>query len=132
MNFSAIIRHAGAVSIVDITGQLTSFTKGALRNTIAGLLQQGRRNILLNLRGLDYLDSSGIGDLVANYLTVIKAGGEMKVVGLTPKIEEILKITQLYQLFPEFQDEQSALRSFPAERERGTPSPYVVKPVSKN
>ena len=132
MNFSATIRHAGAVSIVDINGQLTSFTKGALRNTIAGLLQQGRRSILLNLSALDYLDSSGIGDLAANYLTVIKAGGEMKVVGLTPKIEEILKITQLYQLFPEFQDEQSALRSFPAEHERGTPSPYVVKPVSKN
>lgn len=132
MNFSATIRHVGAVSIVDITGQLTLFTKGALRNTIAGLLQQGRRSILLNLSGLDYLDSSGIGDLVANYLTVIKAGGEMKVVGLTPKIEEILKITQLYQLFPEFRDEQSALRSFPAERERRTPSPYVVKPVSKN
>jgi anti-sigma B factor antagonist len=132
VNFSASIRHAGAVSIVDITGQLTLFTKGALRNTIAGLLQQGRRSILLNLSGLDYLDSSGIGDLVANYLTVIKAAGEMKVIGLTPKIEEILKITQLYQLFPEFQDEQSALRSFPAERERGTPSPYVVKHVSKN
>ena len=132
MNFSATIRHAGAVSIVDITGQLTSFTKGAMHNTIAGLLQQGKRNILLNLSGLDYLDSSGIGDLVANYIRVIKAGGELKVVGLTPKIEEILKITQLYQLFPEFQDERSALKSFPAERDRGTPSPYIVKPVSKN
>jgi anti-sigma B factor antagonist len=132
VNFSATIRHAGAVSIVAITGQLNSFTKGAMRNTIAGLLQQGRRNILLNLSRVDYLDSSGIGDLVANYLTVIKAGGEMKVIGLTPKIEEILKITQLYQLFPEFQDEQSALISFAAERDRGTPSPYVVKPVSKN
>lgn len=132
MNFSAKIRHSGAVSIIDVTGQLTSFTRGALRNTVTELLKQGRKSILLNLSGLDYLDSSGIGDLVANYLTVIKAGGEMKVVGLSRKIEEILKITQLYQIFPEFQDEQSAVGSFPPEPERGHPSPYVVKPVSKN
>lgn len=131
MNFSATIRHAGAVTIVDIAGQLTSFAAGALRNTIAGLLQQGDKKILLNLSGLEYLDSSGIGDLVRNYLSVIKAGGEMRIVGLKPKIEEILKITQLYQVFPEFQDEQSALRSFAAARD-SAPSPFLVKPVAKN
>ena len=132
MNFSAKIRYAGGVSIVDISGHLTFFARGALRNTITELLRQGRKNILLNLGGLDYLDSSGIGDLVANYLTVIKAGGELKVVGLTPKIEEILKITQLYQVFPDFQDEESALKSFPGSADQGLPARYVVKPVSKN
>jgi anti-sigma B factor antagonist len=113
LKFSAIIRPVGAVSIVDISGELTSSTRDVLANTIAELLAQGRKNILLNLSGLDYVDSSGIGDLVATYLRVIKAGGEMKVVGLTPRIQEILKITQLYQVFPDFQDEQSALGSFP-------------------
>ena len=131
VNFSATIRRVAGVAIVDLTGKLTSFAAGALRGTIAGLLQQGSKNILLNLSGLEYLDSSGIGDLVSNYLSVIKAGGEMRIVGLKPRIEEILKITQLYQVFPEFQDEQSALRSFAASP-GSTPKPFLVKPIAKN
>jgi anti-sigma B factor antagonist len=96
VNFSAIIRKTGEVSIVDLTGQLTSFASGALRDTVSGLMKQGRKKIVLNVGGLLYLDSSGVGELVNCYMGVIKQGGEMKVVGLTPKVEEILKITQLY------------------------------------
>ena len=114
MNFSAIVRQAGQVSVVEVTGKLTSFESGALRNSIAQLLKEGRKQILLNLSGLVYLDSSGIGDLVHTYMSVIKSGGEMKVVGLTDKVEEVLKITQLYQVFQEFKDEHTALQSFPA------------------
>lgn len=113
MNFSATIRQVGKVSVVEVTGKLTSFEGGALRSSIAQLLKDGRKQILLNLSGLTYLDSSGIGDLVHTYMSVIKRDGEMKVVGLSDKVEEILKITQLYQVFQEFQDEQAALRSFP-------------------
>ncbi len=113
MNFSASIRHTDEVTIVDLSGNLTSFANGALRNTINGLLKQGRKSLILNATGLVYLDSSGVGELVQCYMVVIKGGGEMKVVGLTPKVEEILKITQLYRVLQEFQDEQAALRSFP-------------------
>ena len=113
MNFSATIRHNGEVSIVELTGQLTSFASGALRNTISDLMRQGRKKIVLNVGGLLYLDSSGVGELVNCYMDAIKQGGEMKVVGLTPKVEEILKITQLYRVFQEFQDEEAALNSFP-------------------
>jgi anti-sigma B factor antagonist len=113
VNFSATIRQVGQVSVVEVSGKLTSFESGALRNSIAKLLKEGRKQILLNLSALTYLDSSGIGELVQTYMSVIKGGGEMKVVGLSDKVEEILKITQLYQVFQEFQDEQSALRSFP-------------------
>ena len=113
MNFSATIRQAGQVSVVEVSGKLTSLESGALSNSIAQLLKEGRKQILLNLRGLTYLDSSGIGELVRTYLSVIKRNGEMKVVGLTDKAEEILKITKLYQVFQEFQDETSALQSFP-------------------
>jgi anti-sigma B factor antagonist len=113
VNFSATIRQVGKVSVVEVTGKLTSFEGGALRSSIAQLLKDGRKQILLNLSGLTYLDSSGIGDLVHTYMSVIKRDGEMKVVGLSDKVEEILKITQLYQVFQEFQDEQAALRSFP-------------------
>jgi anti-anti-sigma factor len=113
VSFSATIRQVGQVSVVEVTGKLTSLESGALNNSIAQLLKEGRKQILLNLKGLTYLDSSGIGELVRTYLSVIKRDGEMKVVGLTDKAEEILKITKLYQVFQEFQDERSALQSFP-------------------
>jgi anti-sigma B factor antagonist len=112
--FSITIRHAGPASLVDVTGSFTSFEAGALRQTITGLIAEKRNDIVLNLSGLEYLDSSGIGELVRNYMTVIKSGGTMKVVGLSAKVDEILKITQLYRVFPEFPDEESALKSFPA------------------
>ena len=129
MNFSATIRQVRHVSVVEVTGKLTSFESGALRNSIAQLLKDGRKQILLNLSGLVYLDSSGIGDLVHTYMSVIKSGGEMKVVGLTAKVEEILKITQLYQVFQEFQDERSALQSFP---ETGSKRKTVLEIVRPN
>ena len=112
VNFSAKIRHEGKISIVDLSGPLTSFETAALNETIASLIRQGRKRIVLNLSGLDYLDSSGVGQLVRTYLMVIKAGGEMRAVGLTPRVEEIMKITKLSQVFPEFPDEEEALKSF--------------------
>jgi anti-sigma B factor antagonist len=131
VNFSATIRHVGAISVVEVAGRLTSFESGALRNSIAQLLKEGRKQIVLNLSGLVYLDSSGIGDLVHTYMSVIKRGGEMKVVGLTERVEEILKITQLYQVLQEFQDEQSALNSFPSA---GAPRPisFGISDPGKN
>ena len=118
VNFSATIRQAGQVSIVDLTGNLTSFASGALRDALAGLLNQGRRQIILNAGGLLYLDSSGVGELVRCYMNVVKLGGEMKVTGLSAKVEEIFKITQLYRIIQEFGDEEAALQSFPENRKK--------------
>jgi len=112
-NFSVTIRQAGPVSLLDVSGRLTSFEVSALSDSISRLLKQGRKNIVLNLSGLQYLDSSGIGELARVYVSVVKVNGQLKVVGLSPKVEEILKITQLYQVFPEFPSEAAALRSFP-------------------
>ena len=119
LNFSASIRHVGLISIVEVAGRLTSFESGALRNSIAQLLKEGHKQIVLNLSRLDYLDSSGIGVLVYTYMSVIKRGGEMKVVGLTKRVEEILEITQLHQVFQEFQDEQSAVSSLAPSGSKG-------------
>lgn len=113
MNFSVTIRQSDKITLVDVSGRLTSFETTAFREAIHRLLDQGHKNVVLNLTELQYLDSSGIGELVRNYLSVVKRGGAMKVVGLAPKVEEILKVTQLYQVFPEFPDEASALESFP-------------------
>ena len=112
-NFSVKIRHAGVVSLLDVSGSLTSFEIGQLRDAISRLVKEGRKNIVLNLSRLQYLDSSGIGELAKAYVSVVKAGGQVKVVGLSSKVEEILKITQLYQVFPEFPSEEAALESFP-------------------
>jgi len=112
-NFSIKIRQAGVVSLVDVSGRLTSFETGALRDSISRLLKQGHKDIVLNLSGLQYLDSSGIGELARVYVSVVKQSGQMKVIGLSSKIEEVLKITHLYQVFPEFPDEEAALKSFP-------------------
>ena len=112
-DFSIKIRQAGVVSLVDVSGRLTSFETGALRDSISRLLRQGHKDIVLNLSGLQYLDSSGIGELARVYVSVVKQSGQMKVIGLSSKIEEVLKITHLYQVFPEFPDEEAALKSFP-------------------
>ena len=100
--------------MIDVSGHLTSFEVGALRDSIQSLLKAQRKNIVLNLTELMYLDSSGIGELARIYVTVVKQGGAMKVIGLTAKVEQVLKITHLSQVFQEFPDEQSALQSFPS------------------
>src|SRR5437899_9790089 len=92
-NVSVSIRQAGPISLVDVSGRLTFFEVGALRDSISRLLKPGRKNIVLNLSGLQYLDSSGIGELakIYVYVSVVKVDGQLKVVGLSPKVEEILK-----------------------------------------
>jgi len=114
--FTISIRKKGAVSILDVAGRLTWFEIGALRDAISRLLREGRKNIVLNLGALDYLDSSGIGELAQSYVSVVKRGGEMKVVGLSARVEEVLKITQLFRVFPEFPSEEEAIDSFPESR----------------
>ena len=114
--FTISIRKKGAVSVLDVAGRLTSFEVSALRDAISRLLKEGRKNIVLNLGALGYLDSSGIGELARSYVSVVKKGGEMKVVGLSARVEEVLKITQLFRVFPEFPSEEEAVDSFPEPR----------------
>lgn len=113
LNFSATIRHSGQASLIELRGRLTFFEIGILRESVTRLLREGHKHLVLNLNALDYLDSSGIGELARLYVTVVKGGGEIKVIGLTPRIEQILKVTHLYQVFPEYPDEHAALQSFP-------------------
>ena len=74
-NFSVTIRQAGTISLFDVSGRLTSYETGALRETISRLMKQGRKNIVLNLGALQYLDSSGIGEIARIYVSVVKASG---------------------------------------------------------
>src|SRR5438309_2960916 len=97
-SFSVTIRQAGPISLLDVSGRLTSFEIGALRESVSRLVKQGRKNIVLNLSGLQYLDSSGIGELAKIYISVVKVTGQLKVVGLSPKVED----SQNYATLPIF------------------------------
>jgi anti-sigma B factor antagonist len=114
VSFSVKIHHREQAVLMEVSGHLTFFEVGILRDSIQSLVKQRQKNIVLNLSGLMYLDSSGIGELARIYVGVVKQGGTMKVIGLTAKVQEVLKITQLSQVFQEFPDEQSAMRSFSA------------------
>jgi anti-sigma B factor antagonist len=84
----------------------------ALRNAIRGLSDGGKKKILLNLAGVNYVDSSGIGELIANYTTDKRQGGQLKLLNLTEKIQNLLVITKLLTVFDTFDNEAEALKSF--------------------
>jgi anti-sigma B factor antagonist len=108
-----IERQAGDVTILDMNGSVR-MGEGAisLRNSIRGLVDGGKKKILLNLSGVKNIDSSGIGELIANYTTVSRDGGQLKLLNLTEKIQNLLVITKLLTVFDSFDNEAEALNSF--------------------
>jgi anti-sigma B factor antagonist len=83
-----------------------------LRQVVASLLEKGNKRILLNLRGVGYIDSSGLGELVRTHTTLGRQGGEMKMTNLSPKVQELLETTRLNKVLEIYKDEDSALESF--------------------
>jgi anti-sigma B factor antagonist len=107
-------RSVGNVIVLDLTGQITA-TKGAdqfFKDKINSLVHQGHKNILANMGGITMVDSSGLGEIVAAYTTVTKAGGSMKLVNLTKRLQDLLSITKLLTVFDTYETEQDALRNF--------------------
>ena len=106
-------RQAGDVTILDMSGKVTIGEGSvALRNTIRKLLGEGKKNILMNLGQVGYVDSSGIGELVSSFTAVNKESGSLKLLNLTQKIQDLLAITKLLTVFDVFEDEGEALASF--------------------
>ena len=113
MALHATHRDAGEVTVVDLSGRITLGDGSALlRTTIRKLLAEERKMILLNLADVDYIDSSGIGELVSGYTAVKNQSGDLKLLHLTKKVRDLLQITKLYTVFDVFTDESTALRSF--------------------
>ncbi len=106
-------RVVGEVTILDLMGRIT-IGEGSvqLRDAVSRLLEAGRNRIILNLEGVTYVDSSGIGELVSRYTTTKNQGGQLKLLKLTKKIKDLLMITRLLTVFEIYEDEQSALASF--------------------
>ena len=106
-------RQAGDVTILDLNGKVTLGEGSvALRTAIRRLLGEGKNKILLNLAGVGYIDSSGIGELVSSFTAVNKEGGQLKLLKLTQKIQDLLAITKLLTVFDVFDDEGEALGSY--------------------
>ena len=113
MSVNLITHKKGDVIIVDVSGRLTlGEGTSALRATMRELVEGGSRRIVLNMADVTYMDSSGLGELVAAYTTVTTAGGELKLLNLAKRVHELLYITKLYTVFETFEDEASAIASF--------------------
>jgi anti-sigma B factor antagonist len=106
-------RQAGDVTVLDMSGKITIGEGSvALRTAIRRLLEEGKKRILLNLAGVSYIDSSGIGELVSSYTAINKDGGQLKLLNLTQKLQDLLTITKLLTVFDVYESEAEALNSF--------------------
>ena len=106
-------RIVGDVTILDLKGKMT-LGEGdeLLKDKINSLIHQGQKNLLLNLEGVPYIDSAGLGEIVRTYTTVSRQGGSLKLVNLTKRITDLLSITKLLTVFETFDSEMDAVASF--------------------
>jgi anti-sigma B factor antagonist len=113
MNIVTSTRQVGGVTIVDISGRIVlGEESAALRKLVCDLLGKGQKNILFNLADVNYIDSSGLGNMVGSFTSVRKQGGELKLLNLTSKVQDLLQITRLYTVFDIMDDEGAAIESF--------------------
>ncbi len=106
-------RQIEGITIVELSGRITLGEASAgLRETIAELVAQGNKKILLNLGEVTYIDSSGIGGLVSAFNLTRGQGGELKLVNLTHKVHDLLRMTKLDTLFDIQDDEATAIAAF--------------------
>jgi anti-sigma B factor antagonist len=106
-------RDAGNVTVLDLSGRITLGEGSALlRTTIRELLAENRVLILVNLADVNYIDSSGIGELVTSFTTVKNRGGQLKLLHLTKKVKDLLQITKLFTVFDVYENEREALSKF--------------------
>ena len=110
-------RVIGDVTILDLKGKMT-LGEGdeLLKDKINSLIHQGQKRLLLNLEGVPYIDSAGLGEIVRTYTTVSRQGGNLKLVNLTKRITDLLSITKLLTVFETFESEAEALKSFQAAK----------------
>ena len=110
-------RVIGDVTILDLKVKMT-LGEGdeLLKDKINSLIHQGQKKLLLNLEGVPYIDSAGLGEIVRTYTTVSRQGGNLKLVNLTKRITDLLSITKLLTVFETFDNEPEALKSFQAAK----------------
>jgi anti-sigma B factor antagonist len=111
MSLTASVRQVGAVTIIDLNGRVTlGDATGLLRETVKSA--EGSSAILLNLAGVSYMDSAGLGEMVGAHASVRNRGGQIKLLNVQKRLHDLLQITRLYTLFETFDDEATAVMSF--------------------
>jgi anti-sigma B factor antagonist len=113
MSCTITLRERDGVTVIDGEGRITLAGGTAmLRTTIQHLLKRDVKKIVLNLTQISYLDSTGICELTSSYTTITNKGGQLALLGLNPRVEDLLRITKLYTIFNVFADEDKAIKSF--------------------
>ena len=106
-------RHREGITILDFKGKITiGVGDVALRDAVLEALDAGSRNLLINLKDVSTIDSSGVGELVSSYTTVTNQSGTLRLLNIPPKVMDVLQITQLITVFDSFDDEDEAVASF--------------------
>ena len=115
-------RQTDSVVILDLEGniRLGEGSRG-LHEAIRLVVEKSEKKILLNLANVSYMDSSGLGELVAGYTTLQKSGGQMKLLNLTERVSELMVITKLLTVFEVYEDEEQAINSFQNTSENAKP-----------
>jgi len=107
------IRHAGDVAVLVVAGRITLGDASlALQEKIRGLITEGHTKIVVNLSGVTFMDSAGIGELVTGFVSVSHSRGKMKVCELTKRMRDLLQVTRLYSVLDVHEREEDALLSF--------------------
>ena len=115
MSLKINVRESGDILILDLTGRITLGEEAAsLRDTLKEQIDSGRKNILLNLAEVTYIDSSGLGQLVGSFATVTSRGGQLKLLNLQKRLHELMQVTKLITVFEVYTTEPAALRSYAA------------------
>jgi anti-sigma B factor antagonist len=109
-------RSAGDVTILDLKGRLrVGGNTVALHKSIRCLVGEKKNTIVLNLADVTYIDSCGLGELVASQISVEKSGGEIKLIGVTDTLHELLTVTRLLTVFDVYESEADAIQNFAAK-----------------
>ena len=113
MSVKLTTRQVNEVTVIDVSGRITlGEGSSLLRDELRSLIGSNRRKILLNLADVAYVDSSGIGQLVAAFTTVSSQGGQLKLLNLTKRLKELLQLTKVISIFEVFDDEKKAVVTF--------------------
>ncbi|MCZ2153894.1 MAG: STAS domain-containing protein [Bryobacterales bacterium] len=113
MSVTVTTRRVDDVAVLDVSGRITlGESSSILRESLRECAASKHPNVLLNLEEVNYIDSSGIGELVSGYTNIRDAGGQLKLLNLTKRVKDLLQITKLYTVFEVFDDEAAAIQSF--------------------
>ncbi len=119
MSLKINVRETPEAVILDLDGRITlGESAAALRDSIREFLASDQKNILLNLAEVTHIDSSGLGQLVGSYASVTNAGGQLKLLNLQKRVQDLMQVTKLLTVFEAYANEGAALRSF-----RPSPTP---------